>query len=71
LRYSIGSCGEKKWAICCFHNHKKAFLTWSHAHHVMENGYLTLKQALKTVAKTKNNRPQQQTCDTLKTKKPT
>jgi len=62
---------EKKPIDMYFHMVTVAFSTWSHAPRVMENGYLTLKQAQKNVATTKHNAGTKLSCGTLKTLLPT
>jgi hypothetical protein len=64
------SCKEKT-SYTCFHNHTAAVSTWTHAGHVNKNGYLTPKQAHKTVANTKSNCSLLQFCSNSKTVFPT
>jgi hypothetical protein len=59
---SNDSCG-KKLGDTWIHNHKKEVSTWTHAHRVMENDFLTWKQAPKSNVKTKLSLPFKQTCE--------
>ncbi len=62
---------EKKPIAMYFHMVTVAFSTWSHAEHVIENDYLTLKQKQKNVANTKQDAGTKLSCGTLKTLLPT
>jgi hypothetical protein len=42
---------DKKVGYTWIHNHKKMLSTWTHAHRVNKFGYLTLKQAKRSIAK--------------------
>ena len=53
---------EKKVTYTWIHNHTAALSTWTHAHHVNKNDYLTLKQKQKNVANTKQDADSKQSC---------
>jgi hypothetical protein len=62
---------KKKVSYTWIHNHKKAFSTWSHAHRVIKFGYLTLKQAQRNFATTKNSCSLLRSCGNSKIVSPT
>jgi hypothetical protein len=59
-----GFLWKKKVGYTWIHNHKKELSTLSHAHRVMENGYLTSKQAQGNKLNPKQNCFLKQTCGT-------
>jgi hypothetical protein len=53
--------------VMLVHTHTAAVSTWSHVGHVEKNPYTTPHQALKTIAKAKQNLPLRQSCGCRKT----